>query len=88
MADNLATPEFAEEAAILRFYNIDTLEPEEWIDEVYGSRPTSHLGSANKHLSRTVESGPNSQHDYVDENDLQVQDDTDPLGIKKSIFSG
>lgn len=88
MADNLGTPEFAEEAAILRFYNIDTLEPETWVDEVYGSRPNSHLGSANKHFSRTPESSPNPQQDFVDENDLQVQDDSDPLGLKQSIFSG
>jgi exocyst complex component 2 len=88
MADNLTIPEFAEEAAILRFYNIENLEPEVWVDEVYGSRPTSNFGPANKHLSRTADSSPNPQEDYADENDLQVQDDSDPLGIKKSIFSG
>jgi exocyst complex component 2 len=88
MANHNGIPEFAEDAAFLRFYNVDTLEPEVWVDEVYGSRPNSHLGSANKQLARTPESSPNPQQDFVDENDLQVQDDSDPLGIKKSIFSG
>lgn len=88
MADQFGTPEFVEEAAILRFYNIDTLEPESWVDVVYGSRPNSHLASANKHFSRTLDASPNPQQELVDENDLQVQDDSDPLGLKKTIFSG
>lgn len=87
MTDYQGIPEFAEDAAILRFYNIDTLEPQVWVDEVYGSRPTSHLGSASKHAG-PLDGSPNANQDFVDENDLQVQDDSDPLGIKKSIFSG
>ncbi|KAJ2955817.1 hypothetical protein NQZ79_g8250 [Umbelopsis isabellina] len=88
MTDYQGIPEFAEDAAILRFYNIDTLEPQVWVDEVYGSRPTSHLGSAAKHAGPLDGGSPNANQDFVDENDLQVQDDSDPLGIKKSIFSG
>ncbi|KAI8393547.1 exocyst complex component Sec5-domain-containing protein [Radiomyces spectabilis] len=78
--------EYAEDAAILRFYNLDSLEPEVWTDEA-----TGHQDEQESTLQQFSRAGMMDAHepalrDTENETDLQMMDDSDPLGIHASIF--
>lgn len=78
-------PDYAEDAAILRFYQLDSLEPEVWTDQI--SSPVDDLlpESALQQFSRKENEFLDAQENE-NANDLQVLDDSDPLGIRSSIF--
>ena len=84
-------PEYAEDAAILRFYQIDSLDPEVWVDDEDG---TENMQSQEKESSIQQFQHPeeddmlNSTAVKRSESDIDLQaiDDSDPLGIYSSIF--
>ena len=79
MINRAEIPEYAEDAALLRFYELDSLEPEVWVDQVPLDDATVPDATL-RHFSQRFDE-PNK-----DSNDLQFADDTDPLGIRGSIF--
>lgn len=89
--NRLDIPEYAEDAAILRFYHLDSLDPEVWVDD--------EDDSENAHEQQQESSIQQFQHPEQDEDlkkttihpsetdmDLQAIDDSDPLGVYSSIF--
>jgi exocyst complex component 2 len=88
--NRLDLPEYAEDAAILRFYHLDSLDPEVWVDD--------EEGSGNGHDQEKESSLQQFKHPEQDDTlnttmgpsesdiDLQVIDDSDPLGVYSSIF--
>ncbi|KAG1452616.1 hypothetical protein G6F56_007769 [Rhizopus delemar] len=73
-------PEYAEDAAILRFYHLDSLEPETWIED------EERQVDLNRHSTfqhpEDIETIQPSETDV----ELQGMNDGDPLGIYSSIF--
>ncbi|KAI9492453.1 exocyst complex component Sec5-domain-containing protein [Zychaea mexicana] len=83
MINRAEVPEYAEDAAIMRFYELDTVEPEVWVDQIPLDDATVSDATL-RHFSQRYDepikdSGSGS-------NDLQFADDTDPLGIRGTIF--
>ena len=78
MINRSEVPEYAEDAAILRFYELDSLEPEVWVDQIPLDDVTVPDATLRRYSNRLDEP--------KDANDLQFADDTDPLGIHGSIF--
>ncbi|KAI8147481.1 exocyst complex component Sec5-domain-containing protein [Fennellomyces sp. T-0311] len=78
MINRSDVPEYAEDAAILRFYELDSLEPEVWVDQVPLDDATVSDATL-RHFSHRFD-------EPKDSNDLQFADDADPLGIRGSIF--
>jgi exocyst complex component 2 len=88
--NRLDLPEYAEDAAILRFYHLDSLDPEVWVDD--------EEGHDNGHDHEEESSIQQFKHPEQDDTlnttmrpsesdiDLQVIDDSDPLGVYSSIF--
>jgi len=89
--NRLDLPEYAEDAAILRFYHLDSLEPDVWVDD--------EEGDDHGHAHEKESSLQQFQHPEQDDSlnaaslrpsesdiDLQVIDDSDPLGVYSSIF--
>lgn len=89
--NRLDLPEYAEDAAILRFYHLDSLDPEVWVDD--------EESPDNNHELEKESSLQQFQHPEEDDNintssikpfesdiDLQAIDDSDPLGVYSSIF--
>ncbi|KAF0492794.1 exocyst complex component Sec5-domain-containing protein [Gigaspora margarita] len=72
--------QFSEEAAILKHYGLDTLEPEYWVGEndVRKSVRYSSTEGLNNQTNNSVSGG------VLD--DRWSLDDTDPLGLKKSVL--
>ncbi|KAI8356677.1 exocyst complex component Sec5-domain-containing protein [Blakeslea trispora] len=70
-------PEYAEDAAILRFYHLDSLDSETWVDD--------DLAETTHRTSTTFEQ-PSSIRPSESDMDLQAMDDNDPLGVYRSIF--
>lgn len=85
-------PEYAEDAAILRFYQLDTLEPEVWVDQVSGQQNEDVRESTLQQFSRRVDGQAPEVNRFSMfkepdiANDLEVLDDSDPLGIRETIF--
>lgn len=69
---------------VLRHYHLDSLEADEWVDDIH-SRATARE-SALQQFSRTPIQMPEPTIDEEDEED--VSDESDPLGLKDSIFKG
>ncbi|KAL4212827.1 hypothetical protein CU097_004625 [Rhizopus azygosporus] len=83
--NRLDLPEYAEDAAILRFYHLDSLEPEMWMDDE---------DNADKELNNNKFQHPEEEQQQLgtavrpSETDIELQalDDSDPLGVYSSIF--
>ncbi|KAI9248099.1 exocyst complex component Sec5-domain-containing protein [Sporodiniella umbellata] len=78
--NRLDLPEYAEDAAILRFYRLDTLEPEVWVED---EEMESNRHSTFQHPEDIEPIQPSEN-----EVELQAMDDGDPLGVYTSIFKG
>ncbi|KAI9311707.1 exocyst complex component Sec5-domain-containing protein [Dichotomocladium elegans] len=84
MINRSELPEYAEDAAILRFYQLESLEPEIWVDQPVSSLDEPVAESTLRHLSQRYDG---QQQDLSGNgNDLLVADDADPLGIRSSVF--
>ena len=83
MINRAEIPEYAEDAALLRFYELDSLEPEVWVEQVPLDDATVPDATL-RHFSQRFDE-PNKDSNSGS-NDLQFADDTDPLGIRGSIF--
>lgn len=88
--NRLDLPEYAEDAAILRFYHLDSLDPEVWVDDEEGDH--NGLGQGKE---SSIQQFKHPEEDDTfnttirpseSDIDLQVIDDTDPLGVYSSIF--
>ena len=79
-------PEYAEDAAILRFYNLDSLDAEEWVDdEALDNSPEQEKDSMQQ-FQHPEEEMNTSLTKSQSANDLQIIDSSDPLGVYSSIF--
>lgn len=85
-------PEYAEDAAILRFYHLDSLDPEVWVDDEEGfdnnqeqEKESSIQQFQHPEQDDTLHK-PTTVKQSESELDLQAIDDSDPLGIYSSIF--
>ncbi|KAI8331626.1 exocyst complex component Sec5-domain-containing protein [Choanephora cucurbitarum] len=76
----LDLPEYAEDAAILRFYHLDSLDSETWVEDEQ-TEAAPNRTSTFHHPEQPSAIGP-SESDM----DLQAMDDSDPLGVYRSIF--
>ncbi|KAG0174880.1 hypothetical protein DFQ28_007669 [Apophysomyces sp. BC1034] len=90
MAHRSDAQEYAEDAAILRFYQLDSLEPDAWVDEVSGYHDEPTQESTLQQFSRQGD-GSGSPAELPrptpeNEGSLQLMDDSDPLGVYNSIF--
>ncbi|KAI9257261.1 exocyst complex component Sec5-domain-containing protein [Phascolomyces articulosus] len=83
MINRTEVPEYAEDAALLRFYQLDSLEPEVWVDQVPLDDATV-TDATLRHFSQRFDEPIKDSNSGS--NDLQFSDDTDPLGIRGSIF--
>ncbi|KAI8641657.1 exocyst complex component Sec5-domain-containing protein [Parasitella parasitica] len=84
-------PEYAEDAAILRFYHLDSLEPEVWVDDEESpenGRKQEKESSLQQFQHPEQDNSVNTVPVRPSESDidLQVIDDSDPLGVYPSIF--
>ncbi|KAI9483131.1 MAG: exocyst complex component Sec5-domain-containing protein [Benjaminiella poitrasii] len=89
--DRLDLPEYAEDAAILRFYHLDSLDSDVWIDDeaTSNNNPEAEKESSIRQFQHPEqEDAVNNSSIRSSENeiDLQIIDDSDPLGIYRSIF--
>ncbi|KAI7903981.1 exocyst complex component Sec5-domain-containing protein [Cokeromyces recurvatus] len=89
--ERLDLPEYAEDAAILRFYHLDSLDSDVWIDDGVVSdnnQETEKESSIRQFQHPEQEDTVNSISIPPPENDidLQIIDDSDPLGVYRSIF--
>ncbi|KAI8080296.1 exocyst complex component Sec5-domain-containing protein [Gilbertella persicaria] len=87
--NRLDLPEYAEDAAVLRFYHLDSLEPEVWVDDEH------HYDYDHEEKESIQQFHHPEQDDMTNQTtirpsetdiDLQVIDDSDPLGVYASIF--
>ncbi|CDH55023.1 exocyst complex component sec5 [Lichtheimia corymbifera JMRC:FSU:9682] len=82
-------PEYAEDAALMRFYQLDTLEPEIWEEYPAGSLDEPVVAEITlRHLSQRYDAQlqDGAKDANSSNNDLQISDDADPLGIRNTIF--
>lgn len=84
-------PEYAEDAAILRFYRIDSLDPEVWVDDEEGPENDQENGKDSsiqqfQHPEKDDTMNKSSIRPSESDIDLQAIDDSDPLGVYSSIF--
>ncbi|KAF7732380.1 hypothetical protein EC973_005276 [Apophysomyces ossiformis] len=90
MVHRLDGQEFAEDAAILRFYQLDSLEPNTWVDETSGYHDEPTQESTLQQFARQGDASSSSMQlprsPSETEGGLQLMDDSDPLGIYNSIF--
>lgn len=89
--NRLDLPEYAEDAAILRFYHLDSLEPDVWVDDEEGDdhgHPHEKESSLQQFQHPEQDDSLNTASLRPSESDidLQVIDDSDPLGVYSSIF--
>lgn len=89
--NRLDLPEYAEDAAILRFYHLDSLEPDVWVDDEEGDdhgHPHEKESSIQQfqHPEQDDPLNTASLRPSESDIDLQVIDDSDPLGVYSSIF--
>ncbi|KAI8970337.1 exocyst complex component Sec5-domain-containing protein [Mycotypha africana] len=87
--NRLDLPEYAEDAAVLRFYHLDSLEPDVWVDDE--ETPDNSLereSEATRQFQHPEqdESASKQIHSFENDLDFQAIDDSDPLGIYPSIF--
>lgn len=85
-------PEYAEDAAILRFYHLDSLDPDVWVDDEEGfdnsqeqEKESSIQQFQHPEQDDTLHK-PTTVKQSETELDLQAIDDSDPLGVYASIF--
>ena len=76
----LDLPEYAEDAAILRFYHLDSLDSETWIEDEQ-TETAPNRTSTFHHPEQ-----PSAIRPSESDMDLQAMDDSDPLGVYRSIF--
>ncbi|CAO3656981.1 unnamed protein product [Mucor hiemalis] len=85
-------PEYAEDAAILRFYHLHSLDPDVWVDDEEGfdnsqeqEKESSIQQFQHPEQDDTLHK-PTTVKQSETELDLQAIDDSDPLGVYASIF--
>lgn len=100
MAPESESNEYAEDAAILRFYNIDSFEPDVWIDDAEADPTNLRQETTKQQFDRRgdgpqqIQQAQNQQEQQMTlpspiENDHTIQasmNTSDPLGLKPSIF--
>lgn len=89
--NRLDLPEYAEDAAILRFYHLDSLDPDVWVDdEESPDNNQEHEKESSiqqfKHPEEDDTLNITTIRPSESDIDLQVIDDSDPLGVYSSIF--
>lgn len=89
--NRLDLPEYAEDAAILRFYHLDSLDLDVWVDDEESpdnSQEHEKESSIQQFQHPEQDDSVNTATIRPSENDidLQVIDDSDPLGVYSSIF--
>ncbi|KAI7877332.1 exocyst complex component Sec5-domain-containing protein [Mucor mucedo] len=89
--NRLDLPEYAEDAAILRFYHLDSLDPDVWVDDEDNSdNNNDHEKESSIQQFKHPEEEDNLNISTIKPSesdiDLQVIDDSDPLGVYSSIF--
>ncbi|KAI8987114.1 exocyst complex component Sec5-domain-containing protein [Pilobolus umbonatus] len=84
-------PEYVEDAAILRFYHLDSLNSETWEEDEDNSESTREREkeSTMKQFQHPEEDGTMNTTIKLSESDMDLQliDNSDPLGIQSSIFT-
>ncbi|CAO3635122.1 unnamed protein product [Cunninghamella blakesleeana] len=78
--------EYAEDAAILHFYNIDSFEPDIWVDnaleDTYQPQDTKQQFNRNNNNDNPQRASMINEHDR----DMEVLDTSNPLGLLPSIL--
>ncbi|RUP45221.1 exocyst complex component Sec5-domain-containing protein [Jimgerdemannia flammicorona] len=80
----LTLPALAEDATILRHYHLDSLDDDEWADDVH-NRSTARESALQQFTRAPIVALP--EPEFEDEQD-DILDESDPLGLKESIFKG
>jgi exocyst complex component 2 len=89
--NRLDLPEYAEDAAILRFYHLDSLDPNVWVDDEESPDSNHELEKESsiqqfQHPEEDDTINKSSIRPSESDIDLQAIDDSDPLGVYSSIF--
>ncbi|KAI8083026.1 exocyst complex component Sec5-domain-containing protein [Halteromyces radiatus] len=88
MSVQIESNEYAEDAAILRFYNVDSFEPDIWVDDP-DAEPVSQQETTKQQFERRGEASQQQQIPSASPSDHDIQasmDISDPLGLLPSIF--
>ncbi|RUS34654.1 exocyst complex component Sec5-domain-containing protein [Jimgerdemannia flammicorona] len=80
----LTLPALAEDATILRHYHLDSLDDDEWADDVH-NRSTARESALQQFTRAPIVALP--EPEFEDEQE-DILDESDPLGLKESIFKG
>ncbi|CAO3587569.1 unnamed protein product [Absidia cylindrospora] len=95
MTPQLENNEYAEDAAILRFYNVDSFEPDIWVDDAEADDTSNETtkqqfdrrGEGLQQLQQQQQQETNLTSPLENDHDVQASMDiSDPLGLLPSIF--